>query len=120
MAQFNTLTVSGPSTLGGDTVCNGKMTAAAFYQNSDERLKDIQGTLDKERCYKLLDICTPIIYTLHSDNKEQVGLIAQQVQGIFPELVTTDKEGFLAIDYSRLAVILMVIVKDLLIANKSA
>jgi len=118
--QVNTLTVTGPTTLGGDTECKGKMTATAFYQNSDIRLKTVNSGLDKERCYKLLEICTPILYTLNNDDKQQVGLIAQEVQQVFPELVTVDENGFLALDYSRLAVILMVVVKDLLIANKPA
>ena len=42
----------------------------------------------------------------------QVGLIAQDVEKVIPQLVNTDKDGFKALDYSRLTAILVEAVKE--------
>ncbi|MBP6659209.1 MAG: tail fiber domain-containing protein [Chitinophagales bacterium] len=47
-----------------------------------------------------------------NDNK-QVGLIAQEVEKIYPELVQTDNEGFKSIDYAKLTPILVEAIKEL-------
>jgi len=41
-----------------------------------------------------------------SDGK-QIGLIAQDVEKVFPELVRTDNEGYKSVDYTKLSVILL-------------
>lgn len=47
-----------------------------------------------------------------SDNK-QVGLIAQEVEKIYPELVQTNEEGYKSIDYAKLTPILVEAIKEL-------
>lgn len=49
----------------------------------------------------------------HFDNRPQIGLIAQDVEVIFPELVFTDAEGYKAIDYSKLTPVLIEAIKEL-------
>ena len=51
-----------------------------------------------------------------NDNK-QVGLIAQDVEKIYPELVQTDAEGFKSIDYAKLTPILVEAIKELQTQN---
>ena len=43
----------------------------------------------------------------------QIGVIAQEVQAIFPEMVTEDADGYLSVDYSRLTPVLIESVKEL-------
>ena len=47
-------------------------------------------------------------------NKEkQIGVIAQEIEKIYPELVTTDANGYKAVDYSKLTPILVEAIKEL-------
>jgi len=48
-----------------------------------------------------------------------LGLIAQEVQPVFPEVVSTDANGYLYIDYSSLVPVLIESVKDLKYINDS-
>jgi hypothetical protein len=41
------------------------------------------------------------------DNDTQIGLVAQEVEKLFPELVRTDENGFKAIAYDKLSVLLL-------------
>ena len=72
--------------------------------------------LSLEKVYDLIDKCQTIIYTLKDDqeNKEQIGMIAQEIQEFFPELISEDKDGMLSLDYSRLTVIIFKVLKDLI------
>ncbi len=90
--------------------CNA---ANGFFQTSDARKKDVRGELDIEKCYEMLDKCQEVLYTLKNDDKEQIGMIAQEVEEFFPEIISTDKEGYKSIDYSKLTVICLRILKDL-------
>ena len=92
----------------------GNIQAPAFYETSDIRKKDIKSDVPLDKCYDLLDKCQTIVYTLKDSNKEQVGLIAQEVEEFFPEIVYTDNEGFKTLDYSRLTVICLKLIKDLI------
>jgi len=50
-----------------------------FFQSSDIRKKDIKGELDVNKCYEFIEKCTPMIYTWKNDDREQIGMIAQEV-----------------------------------------
>jgi len=47
-----------------------------------------------------------------TDKQTHIGLIAQDVQKIFPELVVTDQDGYLGIDYSGLIPVLIEAIKE--------
>jgi len=47
------------------------------------------------------------------NDKKQIGVIAQEVEKIYPELVFTDKTGFKSVDYSRFTPILIEAFKEL-------
>lgn len=96
---------------------SGKVNAASgFFQTSDINKKNIIGDLDLDKAYDLIDKCQTILYTLKDDDsdKEQIGLIAQEVKEFFPELITEDNDGSLSLDYSRLTVIIFKVLKDLI------
>jgi len=99
----------------GDVYARGAYyAAAAYYAASDKRKKDIIGDIDLEKTYSLLETCQTVTYTWKDDEskKPQVGVIAQEIQQFFPEIVNEDEHGMLSVDYSRLTVILMSVIKN--------
>ena len=42
----------------------------------------------------------------------QLGFIAQEMQKVYPELIITDKQGYLSVDYQRFTVILLEAIKE--------
>lgn len=81
---------------------------------SDERLKtDIQPI---ENALERVDKLKGVYYHWKDDDKKkklEIGVIAQDVQQQFPELVNTDKNSILSVDYIKLTAILIECVKDL-------
>ena len=43
----------------------------------------------------------------------QIGLIAQEVEELFPELVITDEDGIKSVDYSKMVPVLVEAIKEL-------
>ena len=89
--------------------------AATFNNNvtaySDERLKSNVETL--EGGLAKVEQLRGVTYT--RDEKENIGVIAQEVEKILPEIVLTadDEMGTKSVDYSRLTAVLIEAVKDL-------
>mgnify|MGYP005619115893 CR=1 FL=1 len=89
--------------------------AATFNNNvtafSDERLKDnietLEDGLDK------VEQLRGVTYT--RDDRENIGVIAQEVEKILPEIVLTadDEMGTKSVDYSRITAVLIEAVKEL-------
>ena len=89
--------------------------AATFNSNvtafSDERLKDnietLEDGLDK------VEQLRGVTYT--RDDREEIGVIAQEVEKILPEIVLTadDEMGTKSVDYSRITAVLIEAVKEL-------
>lgn len=97
-------------------VDNGQIDAKnGFFQTSDERKNTIIKELPTEDCYKLLNNCLEILFSWKNDpeNKEQIGMIAQQVEKVFPQLVSTDKNGNKSLDYARLNVVALRLLTDM-------
>jgi len=46
------------------------------------------------------------------DKDTQIGLIAQEVEKYFPDLVETDKDGFKSVEYSKLVAVLIEAIKE--------
>ena len=112
--QGEYLTIGCNITASGNITAEKEIYAPAFYETSDIRKKDIKSDISLDKCYDLLDKCQTIVYTLKDSNKEQLGLIAQEVEEFFPEIVCIDNEGFKTLDYSRLTVICLKLIKDLI------
>ena len=88
--------------------------APAFYETSDIRKKDIKSDIPLSKCYELIDKCQTIIYSLKDQTQEQIGMIAQEIEEFFPEVVTTDRDGFKSLAYDRLVVICFKVLKDVI------
>jgi hypothetical protein len=90
------------------------LTTGKVVMYSDERLKtDIRPI---ENALERVDKLKGVYYHWKDENEDktqQIGLIAQDVQKQFPELVNTDKNGILSVDYPKLTAILIECVKEL-------
>jgi hypothetical protein len=102
--------------IGSSSAPFGNMYAGAFYQTSDRNKKDIISPISLEKAYEAICGCNAVLYTLKDDitKREQIGLIAQEVEKFFPELVMTDENGVKSLDYARLTVLTFSVLKDLI------
>lgn len=101
-------------------VSNGLLTLAGdLSTSSDMRLKtnvlSVSSVLDK------ILLLTPKKYTFKEDknNSVKIGLIAQEVQTFFPELVHEDSNGILSLNYQALASVLVQAIKEQEIKNRA-
>lgn len=49
-------------------------------------------------------------YNVNTDR--QIGVLAQEVEAVYPELVTTGKDGYKSVDYSKLTAVLLEAIKE--------
>lgn len=82
-----------------------------FNSTSDCRCKDNITTVDNAYC-KIGSI-RGVNYNWKDSGKYTLGVIAQEVEEAFPELVTTDEDGFKAVNYNGLVGVLVETVKCL-------
>ena len=144
---INVASASAKLQVGGDAMISGTMTSNDYYSPSDRRLKEnikpIDNALEKVLSlqgvsYKWNDKAKNIKSIGFEDsNKTQIGLIAQDVEKVFPELIHTwtatnnvanetnatknstnveeqateveksVKDEFKAVDYSRLSAVIV-------------
>ena len=99
----------------GDIIADGDVVA---FNSSDERLKDnievIQGSLDK------IDGIRGVEFDWNEkspgwarERGHDVGVIAQEVQKVIPEIVVDRKNGYLGVDYKRIVPLLIESIKEL-------
>jgi hypothetical protein len=98
---------------------NGTIRAFSLIQTSDQRLKEniklIDGALSK------ISSLDGVSYTFNPSKLasrtlpegEQIGILAQQVQKIYPNLVSEDSDGYLSVDYLSLIPLLIEGIKEL-------
>jgi hypothetical protein len=97
---------------------NGAVTATAYNLISDVRFKkDLH-----ELTHVLILLDSLHGYTYFFRTKEfkdknfpkakQIGMIAQEVEKYFPELVSTDKEGYKSLNYQQFTAVLLEAVKE--------
>lgn len=116
------LTIDGGTLTGALTVSSGDITVSTgqvnardgFFETSDARLKNIKSEVNLDKCLEVMEKCQTILYTLKDDSREQVGIIAQEIEQFFPEVVSTNEEGYKSVDYSRLTVLCMRVLRYVL------
>ena len=79
----------------------GDMYADSYVYNSDKRLKE---DIKKLENYKDILKIDAVRFNWKKNQKADIGIIAQEVQKYFPEFVHKGQDGFLAVDYPKLAV----------------
>jgi hypothetical protein len=96
---------NGDATVSKDLTVNGVVNTS-----SDARLKtdimSLGGTLAK------LLLIDGKSYTTKKDGRQTIGVLAQDIQEVFPELVTTDDNDMLAVNYQGLVPVLINALKE--------
>ncbi|MEC8329744.1 MAG: tail fiber domain-containing protein, partial [Verrucomicrobiota bacterium] len=107
--------VSGAATMSNGLIVSGTVVANSFESSSDYRFKDniktITGAVDKVKQLRGVE------YTLKSNGKDSVGVIAQEVEEVYPQLVSTSDERLgvkdaKSVNYSSLIGVLIEAVKE--------
>jgi len=97
-------TIAGNKTFSG-TIQGATINASAgFFQSSDKRLKKDIRDIDRY----LVDCAASIklrSFRWEKDNADDVGVIAQEVEQVLPQVVREDENGFLTVDYTKLAML---------------
>jgi len=84
---------------------------------SDERLKNITGTIQNGLVKVASLRAAEFTWKADDTNKPQVGLIAQDVQKVLPEVVDVDTEGNLGVRYSEVISLLVAALQELSAKN---
>ncbi len=105
-----TSTFTGASTINNSLTVTGNVSANGFFYSSDKRLKtQVQPIFDPIEKVKQLKGVT---FRWKKDRKKSVGIIAQDVEKVFPELVHTDKQGMKSVAYPNLIGLLIETTKE--------
>ena len=98
----------------GDVLYNGSHTATsdARFKTNIEQIDD---ALDKIKNIRGVDYNWRTQEFPDRDFSEdrQIGVLAQEIEKEFPELVQTDQDGYKSVDYAKLTPILLEAIKDL-------
>jgi hypothetical protein len=92
--------------LSGDVTFSGNVTAY-----SDSRLKKNISTL--ENSLNIVNQLRGISYQRIETEGKNIGLVAQEVEQVLPEVVIKDKEGYLSIAYGNIVAVLIEAIKEL-------
>lgn len=97
------------------TVGNNVQAVGTITSTSDARVKTQVETLSPKSCLEKSEALRPVKYhrTDMEWNPLQLGLIAQEVQEILPNLVHEDKGGKLSLSYQELIPVLIGAVQEL-------
>lgn len=97
----------------GDICYTGSIAGCSDirYKTKFDHLHDILPKLEKIGAYSYFWKTDEYPDKDFADER-QIGVIAQEISEVFPEIVLTDDKGFLSVDYSRLSVILLAALKE--------
>jgi len=106
--KFYTDNTSSPSMTLFDS---GNMTiAGTLTQNSDVRLKEnikpIESALDKVKQMQGVE------FNKTNSSTKEIGVVAQEIEKIIPELVLEDKEGIKSVAYGNITAVLIEAIKE--------
>jgi hypothetical protein len=110
-------TICGATCVHSDIICGitavrtATVCATDFNSTSDCRCKENIATVDNAYC-KIGQI-RGVNYNWKESGKYTMGVVAQEVEEAFPELVTTDDDGYKSVNYNGLVGALIETVKCL-------
>ena len=79
--------------------------SSAVLSNSDERLKENIYPIDN--ALSRVGQIEGVYFDWKEGGERQVGVIAQQVEKVLPEVVSEDKNSYLSVDYSKIVPLLI-------------
>ena len=107
----NGLSLSGTTFLMSGTYSGNFTATGDITAYSDSRLKKdvktIEGALDKTKSLRGVE------FTRISDDAKSIGVIAQELEAVLPQLVLTDDEGMKSVNYAQITGLLIEAVKEL-------
>ena len=98
----------------GNLYVMGNLTYDGAFGKSDRRLKENIKNISENDKDKVLQL-VPKTYNMIDDEKKskRFGLIAQEVEELYPELVSTDDKGMKSMNYMELIPLLLEQIKEL-------
>jgi hypothetical protein len=115
IATLNSTNITASAQVAGATgaftsiTATGDIEAANFNTTSDVRLKDNIETIDNS--YDIMNNIRGVSYTMF--DKPQVGVIAQEVEAVLPEVITQNTQGYKSVAYGNMVGVLSEYTKDL-------
>ena len=97
---------------------NGQVNAPSFYTSSDRRFKQrirpLTGALASVLALRGVRYDWNALGQQHGGRAGagQVGFIAQELEKVYPELVSTDKDGYKSVNYAQLTPVLLEALKE--------
>ena len=90
---------------------SGLLTSTDYNSSSDKRLKKGIKTVDS--ALTKVEALRGVSFTWKDSNTKAIGMIAQEVQDVLPDVVTTDDDGYLGIKYTNVIGVLVEAIKEL-------
>ena len=94
----------GDVNIAGNVSVNGNVEAANYYVSSDERLKTFKRPIEIN-LDKLSQIKKSYFIFNEQPTCEHIGVSAQEIKKLYPEIVIEGDNGYLKVDYTKLSVI---------------
>lgn len=96
-----------------DASFGGSVFSNAYFYHSDRRLKDGITTIDALSGMELVNRIRPVSYDWKSNGRHAMGVIAQEVEEIVPDMVNTDADGMKSVDYIQFIAPMLAAIQDL-------
>ncbi len=107
--------ITGNNITSNGTITAASMTSGAYYHSSDARLKTdihpINGALDKVLALHGVE------FNWKKDGRADMGVVAQNVAQVFPNIVTKNESGVMAVEYDSLVGPMIEAIRDLKAQN---
>ncbi|MCP4566449.1 MAG: hypothetical protein GY841_02580 [FCB group bacterium] len=100
--------------------CIGNIRCAILVETSDMRLKKNISSIDNalDKIGAIRGVSFEWNDQVEENSGNQLGVIAQEVESILPELVLTDNKGYKSVSYTKLTAVLIEAVKELKTQNE--
>jgi len=99
------------SSITGDLGVTGVVTATDFNSTSDVTLKENINLIDNP--LEKISMLNGYTFNWMNNKKEAVGILAQEVEKVFPQIVSTGEDGLKRVSYDSLIPLLIESIKDL-------
>jgi len=95
----------------GQLDVKGDIVAFSTFATSDERLKDKIETI--ENGFEKIKYINPVEFIWKHNNKKDYGVIAQEIEKLYPEFVTENMDGYKVVNYNSIIALLIKSVQEL-------